>query len=357
MADSTKAIVKKSEIGALLDSRREALAQVLPKHITAERMTKVALLCINENAALRKCTPASLFAAVMQSAETGLELGSALGHAYLVPYGNDAKFIPGYRGLLDLVRRSGTVKDVQLELVYTKDVFEREGGFEPKFRHVPSEGDRGDIRGAYCIFRFKDGGCQATYMTKKEIDAIRDGSKARGSSPWTQHYGQMALKTVVRRACKTAPVSREVAIALGELDSADKHGYSEHPSAMADVLEFSQPEADEPKVDPKTGIVEGEVIHEVEGKIVEAAGGKVKIQDVEGEYDLTPTPKPEGDSALLKSALKSIAEARKAKDAKRLGEAALFVKDNLKGDEHTRALAAYKEAKVEVEAREIGQEG
>jgi recombination protein RecT len=356
------AIVKKSELAQLLESRREALSQVLPKHITPDRMVKVALLCVNENPALKRCTPASVFQAVLQSAETGLELGSAMGHAYLVPYGQDAKFIPGYRGLLDLVRRSGTVKDIQLELVYTKDLFEREGGFEPKFRHVPVDGDRGEIRGAYCVMRFKDGGTQATWMTKKEIDAIRDvvlaKQRGRSDSPWSAHYGQMALKTVVRRACKIAPVSREVAMAVAADEEADQHGY--HAGAM-ESLDFSTPEEPAAKIDEKTGIVEGSVVPE-DAPVVASEppptspapakpNGKVKITDIPGD---TSVPQV---SAALKKALDSIAKARSEHDSKRLADTAVFVKEALKGEEHTQALAAYKQAKAEVDEREPGSEG
>lgn len=343
----TTALAKsgKSELAVLLESRKEALAQVLPKHITADRMTKVALLCVNENALLKKCTPASVFTAVMQSAETGLELGSAMGHAYLVPYYNgqekryEAKFIPGYKGLLDLVRRSGLVKDVQVELRYEKDGWEREGGLEPKFRHVPFEGaERGKEKGAYCIIRFKDGGTQATYMTTAEINAIRDGVLAKqknvAKSPWTTNWGEMAKKTVVRRACKTAPVSREVAVALSQMDEADTKKLD---VGALDTLDFAMPQDEQPDEAPAHDAETGEV---VEGELVQP------------EEDKKPAAAaPPQVSVALKKALESIEKAKKEGDKKRLADSAAFIKEALQGEEHTVALNAYKAAKAELDAK------
>ena len=325
---TTAAITKKSELAILLESRKEVLAQVLPKHITADRMIKVALLCTIQNPALKRCTPASVFQAVMQSAETGLELGSALGHAYLIPYGSEAKFIPGYRGLVDLVRRSGTVKDLQVEIVYAKDVFEREGGFDPKFRHVPAEGDRGAPRGAYCIFTFKDGGHQATWMTTSEINAIRDVvlAKQRNAkdSPWNTAWGEMAKKTVIRRACKIAPVSREVADAVEAADAADKGGYHENIGG-SEAFDFTAPEAPAEKHDEKTGeVVEGQVV--AEGQTTN--GSKLKVTDEQ----------PAADDPLAKAMV--MIDGAKSLDA--LAKVAVWLKETLRGEQHTKALNLYK---------------
>lgn len=67
---------------------KKQLATALPKHLTADRMARIALTEIRKNPALLKTQPESFMGAVMQAAQLGIELGSALGHAYLVPYGN-----------------------------------------------------------------------------------------------------------------------------------------------------------------------------------------------------------------------------------------------------------------------------
>jgi recombination protein RecT len=275
---------------------------------------------------------------VMQSAEVGLELGSALGHAYLVPFRNqdgqwEAKFIPGYKGLIHLVRQSGTVKDLQCELVYEKDVFEREYGFEPKFRHVPADGERGKMRGAYAIFRYKDGGQQAAYMTKAEIDLIKARALATkknvAKSPWTTDEGEQQKKTVVKRLCKLAPVSREVSTAIAQDDDAEERRLD---TSALDGLDFSTP-GEEASSAP------AEVHNPVTGEVVD---GEMVAKKEE-------TPPADKTSVALKNALKSIARARETKDTKLLGDTASVIKEDLKGDEHTKALEEWRKVKLEID--------
>jgi recombinational DNA repair protein RecT len=49
-----------------------------------------------------------------------------------------AKFIPGYRGLIVLARRSGEISNIYAEAVYEGDRFEVELGLTPKLLHVPN---------------------------------------------------------------------------------------------------------------------------------------------------------------------------------------------------------------------------
>src|SRR5690348_12059314 len=103
---SGQAIQKSSNMGIkeLLESRKGAIAQLLPRHLTADRLIKVALGCVMKTPALQKCTAASLLQSVIVAAELGLEPGGALGHLYLVPYGNTCTPIVGYRGFIELMR-------------------------------------------------------------------------------------------------------------------------------------------------------------------------------------------------------------------------------------------------------------
>ena len=93
----------------LSDQFKKQLALAVPKHLSADRMARIAATELRKTPALLNTTPASFLGAVMQSAQLGLEPGSALGQAYLVPYGNQCQLILGYRGMIDLARRSGQV--------------------------------------------------------------------------------------------------------------------------------------------------------------------------------------------------------------------------------------------------------
>jgi recombination protein RecT len=151
----------------------------------------------------------------MQSAELGLEAGSALGHAYLVPYKTECTLIIGYRGLLELARRSGQIKQLSAHPVYEHDAFEVRFGTSETIDHHPLlAGERGEIIAAYAVAHLADGSVQSEVMTRAEIDAIRSRSRAGQSGPWVTDYAEMSRKTVLRRLCKYLPASTTIARAL-----------------------------------------------------------------------------------------------------------------------------------------------
>lgn len=206
---------KQENVKALLEKAAPSIAAVLPKHLTVERLTKVALSATARTPALLACSPHSLVRAVMQGAELGLEVGGLLGEAYLVPFKDTIQLIVGYRGLVKLARQSGALTSIEAYTVHARDVFELEYGLEPKLVHKPFlTGDRGDVVAVYAIARFKDGGRQVDVMTAAEVEAVRDRSAAAKSGPWVTDYAEMSKKTVVRRLCKYLPLSPELARAL-----------------------------------------------------------------------------------------------------------------------------------------------
>lgn len=206
---------KQQEVRDLLEKAGPSIQAVLPKHVTVERLTKIALSATARQPALLACSKISLVKAVMQGAELGLEAGGLLGEAYLVPFKDEATLIVGYRGLVKLARQSGLLTSIEAYVVQARDFFELEYGLEPKLSHKPfMTGDRGDVVAVYAIARFKDGGRQVDVMTKSEVDAIRERSAAAKSGPWVTDYAEMAKKTVVRRLCKYLPLSPELAKAL-----------------------------------------------------------------------------------------------------------------------------------------------
>lgn len=197
-------------IQQILETRKEEFAKALPKHLTVERLLRVALTCIAKTPDLQTCSGASLCGAILQCAELGLEPGGALGHAYLVPYKQTCTLIIGYRGLIELARRSGELAQIEAHVVYSGDTCELEFGLTPKLRHVPKlSGDRGQAVFAYCVARMADGAMHVETMTVPEIEAVRSRSKAGKSGPWVTDWAEMARKTVVRRATKYLPLSSE----------------------------------------------------------------------------------------------------------------------------------------------------
>ena len=107
----------------LSDQFKKQLALAIPKHLNADRLARIAATELRKTPALLNTTEASFMGAVMQSAQLGLEPGSALGQAYLVPYGKECQLILGYRGMIDLARRSGQVLSLNAYAVREGDDF------------------------------------------------------------------------------------------------------------------------------------------------------------------------------------------------------------------------------------------
>jgi phage RecT family recombinase len=143
--------------------------------VAAER--QFALQILDRNPKLQKCTPESLAMALLDASYSGLSLSPPLAHAYLIPYKDQAQFSPGYRGLLHLAYRAGTIRSVQVNLVHENDpefhVWTDETGRHIK--HVESRAaNRGQVTHAYCI-AFPAQGGPPMIEVKKAV--IRRASK------------------------------------------------------------------------------------------------------------------------------------------------------------------------------------
>lgn len=229
MAQNLPAAQKAASIRRLLENSRRQMEMALPTHLTADRLLRVAMTSIQRTPALLDCTQQSLLACIMTCAQLGLEPDQFLGQAYLVPFKNVCTLIPGYRGYIALARRSGEVKSVSSQVVYAKDQFTIQYGLDEKLVHVPyepTENDlagrdpRGSFRGAYVVFKYKDGSHSFDYMSKADIDRIRTRSKAAKDGPWVTDYDEMAKKTVIKRHIKLTPLSVEFARAAALEDRA-----------------------------------------------------------------------------------------------------------------------------------------
>jgi recombination protein RecT len=197
-------------IGRLLATQIDAMRSVLPAHLTAERMARIALGTIRRSPQLQGCTPESLVSAILDAAALGLEVGDGTGRAYLVPHGRDATLIIGYKGLVDLAWRSGEVITVYARAVYDGDEIQYEYGLHPDLRHIPcGESSPEKMTHVYAVIQLKGGGYLFEILTRSEIDAVRGRSRSGRSGPWATDYVEMAKKTALRRVCKLVPMATE----------------------------------------------------------------------------------------------------------------------------------------------------
>jgi recombination protein RecT len=240
---------------------KQQMALALPKHMTADRLARIALTEIRKNPKLAACDQQSFLGAIMQLAALGLEPGGALGHAYLIPFdkrgqvngkwqvvGTEVQLILGYRGMLDLARRSGQILSLEARAVYAADHFEVELGLDSKIVHKPdwTSADRGELTFVYAVAKLKDGGVQFDVMSRADIERVRNESqgfkaavqaaekyKKDPTSTWHDHFEPMALKTVIRRLFKYLPVSIEIQRAVG-LDELADAGVTQHNALVID---------------------------------------------------------------------------------------------------------------------------
>ena len=220
----TTAIVKKSPVQVLaftIAQKQSSFASIQTRYLPAERLVKLAQVMVAKTPKLAECSMLSVIDSLMTCARLGLE-PSEPGGVWLVPYKVSGRMICqsiiDYRGLLDVARRSGEIAAVHADLRYAADAWEfaidTASPVLVKLRHVPSEGERGNVLGAYAIAKLKNGECHAIYLTKEQIEGFRKRSRGADSeySPWVKDWDAMAKKTACRRLVNLLPRTPEVQV-------------------------------------------------------------------------------------------------------------------------------------------------
>lgn len=208
-----------NDFKSILAAQWPKIQAVMPRHMSADRLFQLAVSAYNQTPKLAECSVQSVLSCVMKCGALGLEPSAVdgLGRAYILPFRNgktrayEATFILGYKGMIDLARRSGEIKSISARSVYEGDVFAYSYGLHEDLTHTPSTEPKAgrQLTHAYCIAEFADGGHYFNVLTREDIEAARKASKAGNAGPWATHYEQMAIKTAVRRAFPYLPVSIE----------------------------------------------------------------------------------------------------------------------------------------------------
>ncbi len=201
-----------------LREQRAEITKALPRMIDPDQFSRIALTTVKQDAYLMEADPISFITAVFEAAQAGLMIDGVLGHAYLVPFWSSKKntrmvqLIPGYKGLIDMARRSGEISKVEARVVRAGDRFAYAYGIHQRLEHTPSDDDSDQWTHVYAIAWFKDPNVppQFEVMTHRQVMAIRarSASVAKGhSSPWDSDEIPMAQKTAIRRLMRLLPLS------------------------------------------------------------------------------------------------------------------------------------------------------
>ncbi len=236
----SNAIQKLPPAVEVIAMRRDRIIAQLPAHISKDRFFE-ALQSSYADAGLANCTLPSLLACAYTVAKLGLETDKVLGHVYIIPYGGVATIQLGYKGLIELARRSGIVLAVETEIAYEGDKWERwndEGG--KHIRHVPNDERDANAKPklVYCTSQLANGArSQVEVMLWADVMKIK--AKAGKSQAWASATEEMARKTVVRRASKYWPQSPELGRAV-HIDEQLERGETQ---SLVEVEGIELPEA------------------------------------------------------------------------------------------------------------------
>lgn len=237
-----------SAIELTLEKMQEKIEACLPGRMSMARMKQIILTAITKNPNLEKCTPVTLFTAIMQAAQLGLEVNTVLGEAFLIPYPSkgryDCEFQLGYHGILKLAWQSRIYQYITAHTVHESDELVYEYGTNQFLKHKVKRGlsraDRGKVTEYYAVWRGTNGGCGFVVWTARDVfehakkfsKSWDDGKKQfRYGSAWLTNYDSQALKTVLINLLKYAPKSVQFAQQL----DADGITRQEMAEKMTDV--------------------------------------------------------------------------------------------------------------------------
>jgi recombination protein RecT len=318
----TKPLTQVTNVKELLwnDAAKTQLQQVAAAHMKPERMMRLMANAIRTTPKLSECDPMSLLGGLMTCAGLGLEPNTIMGHAYLIPFRNNRKnitevqLVVGYKGLIDLARRSGHITSISANIHYSDDeVWEYEEGTEARLRHIPGA-QEGDKRHAYAIAKFRNGGHAYVVLPWAKVMKIRDGSQgwqtavkfgATDRNPWKSHEDEMAKKTAIRALAKYLPLSVEFRDALTvDGGKADFAAFAMNP---ADQLDATPDDEDNRTIDGEATDLDADQDGD--------QGADRKADDAKGEQVPTPVQKQAKPAAAEKKPDPETAERDMAEEA------------------------------------------
>lgn len=277
------------------------MRQAVPRHLSPERMMRVLALAVQKTPKLGECDLMTLLGAMMVCASLGLEPNTPLGHAYLIPFNGrrkdpqsgrwvdivEVQLIIGYRGYIELARRSGGLVSIHADVVYPGDEFSFEYGSNQHLRHVPTGSREAEPIWAYCHAKLTDGEAFGV-MPYAEVLKIRNQSqgyrtalqnkgaaedwkrRSYESNPWVAHEYAMACKTMVRSLSKVLPMSIEFASAA-ELDAMSDAGRADYRSlaSATSIVDMVDQAALEAPAEEPVGFAEEAMRQDVKAEPVE----------------------------------------------------------------------------------------
>lgn len=212
-APAIPAAIQKAGLTPYLTQPKQAFVATGGTEQQFAREVNFAMQAMMNNTYLIQCAqsdPQHLIEAIKNVGLTGLSLNPELRLGYLVPFKGKIKFMSSYMGKVDILIRTGVVKDIYVELVYEKDEFTYRKGINATLEHKPNvfAKDRGEIVGGYYYAVLANGQVKYDVMPVERIEEIKSRSEAVKSgktSPWDTDKIEMFRKTILNWAFKFLP--------------------------------------------------------------------------------------------------------------------------------------------------------
>jgi recombination protein RecT len=156
---------------------------------------------VNASPQLQRCEPNTIIAAAITAAALDLPIEKNLGFAYIVPYGDQAQFQIGYRGLVQLAIRTSQYKFLNVTPVYEGEL-DLHNPLTSEIVLDTKKRKSDKIVGYAAYFRLVNGFEHAEYWDVQTVeDHARRYSQAYKSgreTPWKTDFPKMAMKTVLK---------------------------------------------------------------------------------------------------------------------------------------------------------------
>ncbi len=201
---------------------------LLPNGMDPERFKEIILAEIGGNQKIQNCNPRSIYDAARIAAKMGLAPGIP-NNGDLVAYGEECKFLPGYKGLISYLVGKGTVTSINAEIVRQRDslVGSNVKGVVHEFDCRAKRALRGNMDAVYTVILHTNGERETVaLMSEEQVYEVREKSMSfkKGFGPWhgsETDKEEMWKKTSIIRACKNLSHSAVVKEIIHEVFTSD----------------------------------------------------------------------------------------------------------------------------------------
>lgn len=258
-----------TQVLSKIDAFQKSGELTIPKDYNVENSLKSAYIILSDpkNNILEKCDKSSVAEALLKMVVYGVS--PIKKQCYFIPYGAKLECSISYAGNIAIAKRYGKLKSIKGNAIFKGDTFEFEvdtvSGRRKIIKHQQSLQSIGtnEIVGAYAVYELNDGVIDVEVMDINQIKMAWGQGGSKGNSPAHKNFAdQMAIKTVINRACKLLISSSDDSILYDPLDdektidvTAENVAHEVKTSANKESLDFSKVEEAE--------VVEEETAQEV----------------------------------------------------------------------------------------------